>query len=85
MIIQIRSIKGHYRDQGGSLNQGSLVLVDVPGKGICTEGGLQVRARRFRANDGVDGIELYGPDIGFDFLPDEGECEREGIPVDPVE
>ncbi|OLU25535.1 hypothetical protein BVH03_17990 [Pseudomonas sp. PA15(2017)] len=85
MNIEVRSIKGHFREQDGSLNQGSLVLIDVPGKGICTEGGRQVRARRFRASDGVNRIELYGSDIGFDFLPDEGECEREGIPVDPAE
>jgi len=85
MNIRLRSIKGHYREHDGSLTQGSLVLIHVPGKGICTEGGLKIRARRFKAADGVNRVELYGPDIGFDFLPDEGECEREGIPVDPAE
>lgn len=85
MSLQVRVLKGHYREEGGSLTQGSLVLIDVPGKGICTEGGLQLRARRYKVATGVEGIELYGPEIGFDFLPDEGECERVGIPVDPGE
>lgn len=84
MTVQVRIIKGHYREEGGSLTQGSLVLIDVPGKGICTEGGGQLRARRYKTA-GVECVELYGPDIGFVFLPDDGECERGGIPFDSTQ
>lgn len=82
--IQVRSIKGHFREGDGSLTEGKLMLIDVPGKGVCSEGGLQVRARWFKDADGVDRTELYGPDMSFAFLPDVGECERAGIPVDPA-
>lgn len=83
--IRVRNINGHYREEDGSLTQGSLVFIDVPGKGICTEDGDQLRARRFKASSTTECVELYGSKIGFDFLPDEGECERVGIPVDPAE
>lgn len=85
MTIQIRSLSGHYREEDGSLTPGSLVLIDMPGKGICTEGGLQVRARRFKAAPTLECVELYGPEIGFAFLAAEGECERVGIPVDTID
>lgn len=85
MTLQIRSIRGHYREEGGSLTPGSLVLIEVSGKGVCTEGGGLVRARRFKVAEGVECVELYGPEIGFEFFPDEGECERVGIPVDSAE
>lgn len=81
MTVPVRIIKGHYQEDGGSLAQGSLVLIDVPGKGICTEDGSQLRARCYTVA-GVECFELYGVGVGFVFLPDKGECERVGIPVD---
>lgn len=83
--IRVRSIRGHYRDNDGSLTQGSLVFIDLSGKGICTEDGKQLRARCLKSSSSTECDELYGPEIGFDFLPDKGECERVGIPVDPAE
>lgn len=83
--IRVSNIKGHYREEGGSLIEGSLVFIDVPGKGICTKDGAPLRARRVKVSSTTECIELYGPQMGFNFLPDEGECERVGIPVDPAE
>lgn len=83
MNPQVRTIKGHYREEGGSLTPGSLTLIDMPDKGLCAENGGTVRARRYQVTGEIEGLELYGDDIAFDFLPEEGECERVGIPVDP--
>lgn len=82
MNSRIRIIKGHYREEGGSLTPGSLTVIDMPGQGLCSENGGEVRARRYQVAGEIEGLELYGPDIAFDFLPNEGECERVGIPVD---
>lgn len=81
MSLHVRVLKGHYREEDGSLTQGSLVLIDVPGKAICTEEGPASRSS-FKDSTGVEGVELY--DLDFEFLPDEGECERVGIPVDRI-
>ncbi|TWC12498.1 MULTISPECIES: hypothetical protein [unclassified Pseudomonas] len=82
MNTRIRIMKGHYREEGGSLTPGSLTLIDMQDKGVCAENGGEVRARRYQVTGEVEGLELYGNEIAFVFLPDEGECERVGIPVD---
>lgn len=65
--------------------QASLTLIDESGKGVRTEGGLRVRARRVKVSSDTECLELYGPETGFVFLPDEGEYEWVGIAVDAVD
>ncbi len=81
MTIQIYTLKGRFRDVGEVLTPGSLVLIGVPGEGLRSESGIKICARRSRLSNGDECIELLGSGLGFDFLPDEDECERIGLPV----
>lgn len=79
--MEARIITGHYRQEGGSLEPGRLlVLVDQDGT-VLSESGGEIKARTYQAADGVKGVELHGNTIAFDFLPDDGECERVGIAI----
>lgn len=86
---QVRVIKGHRRTEGGSLEPARMVVICMPSRepGFFSELGEPLAARRFKAAEGVEPVELFCPDAPDsswpDFLPDEGECERIGMSLAP--
>lgn len=77
--MQFAKLKGHYRDESGNLNHGRL-LVSVDD--FSSHTGVSLSAHEYRIAGDNLGIEIRG--LGDNFLPDEGECERIGMPVSPL-
>lgn len=84
------AIQGHFREEGGSLSAGRLYLrrdaggwydpdMQLPG-----QPDIYVTARQYRITADIMGIEIEGCG-GQPFLPDDGECERIGLPVHTVD
>jgi len=73
-------LAGHYRRDDGRLVEGVLTLDFDPANDqhvTCTSGS-PVKARRYRTA-GVECIEIKAEGQPWEFLPDEGECERIGL------
>lgn len=79
--MEARIITGHYRQEGGSLEPGKLLVLVKQDGTVLSETGGAIKARSFVVTEDITSIELYGDTIAFDFEPDVGECERVGIPI----
>nr|WP_146219541.1 hypothetical protein [Pseudomonas sp. RW407] len=78
MNVRIRSLKGYYREVDGSLTEGTLAVVDVPGVGVCSEAEIPLSARRI-GEGGL--VALDEKVIGLAFVLSEAECKIAGIPI----
>lgn len=78
----MKIIKGHYRQSGGSLEIGTLMVGQRADGSFfdALEGGT-LKAVAYKVTDGITGIEITSARSVFEFLPDAGECARVGIPV----
>lgn len=77
----MRIIKGHYRNDSGTLSIGTLMVDSVDGRFFEAESGATLEARRYSVSNEIEGIEIISPDSCIEFLPNEGEAERIGMPV----
>lgn len=74
-------IKGHYRNDSGALEVGTL-MVDRVGKSyIDAQGGFRLFAENYAVTSDTQGVQVTSPDAAFEFLPDAGELDRIGMPV----
>lgn len=75
-------IKGHFRDESGMLQVGTL-MVDMLNSGLFfeVETGFRLEAKRYAITKEYEGVEITSPDAVWEFLPDDGELDRIGMPI----
>lgn len=76
----VHILKGHYRNESGSLEVGTLVL-HKDGSRLLDETGGIISAAEYKVAQGVVGTEIVSDRGVWEFLPDDGECERVGLPI----
>ena len=79
----MRILKGHYRTESGMLEIGTLHVEQTDGVWHLSYPSPRypIKAERFAVCQGVTGIEITSAGGAWEFCPDEGECERIGMPV----
>ncbi len=76
----IYELTGHYRQDCGSLESGILLVEKIGGRFYHAEGlASEIVATEFQVTDSIIGTEITG--TVFEFLPDNGECERIGMTI----
>lgn len=76
-------IKGHYREDDGTLEPGTLDLLAEGGQFVDDAVGIRgvLIARRYPVCAGVTDIEITSSVGAWQFVVAEGECERIGMPI----
>jgi hypothetical protein len=77
-------VKGHYRQDGGYLERGTLLLEKNGAVFRDTNLGGILTASRYKVTSDIAGIEITSSLGAWEFVPDDGECDRIGMPVLPL-
>ncbi len=79
----MKIIKGHYVVNGGSLEQGTLNVLELEGVLVCESAGVLTAAEVAVTKD-IKDVEITSEQGAWVFVPASGECARIGLAVSPL-
>lgn len=76
-------IKGHYREDDGTIEPGTLDVDTKDGAFVCDEIGAigTLTARHYAEGGGNFSVQITSSVAAWKFVAADGECERIGMPI----
>lgn len=74
-------LKGHFRQGDGQLESGRLRLERTANGDFLDRYQHKVSAWRYTIAGDLTGVQVESAGAVWEFLPDDGECERVGMPI----